>query len=221
MTGDTYDGGWELGTAIGGGMRLAYHRIEDGGIPWIWTGVNLLQIEKLASTSRTVTFSTNRLDRTDVAGTSLMEADIQAVLDTYHPGDTVSVVYNATDVTFDITFSADYALLWSTAPTNCNPIFNTVGAFDTFHDPLHSLDARYATSRPSTMELRIVQAEKANGARGDPGSLWVATADNQQVEQEFSLTGYSKSLTMSWYRLSLPGTVCPMTLPWELMFEDV
>jgi len=222
VSGDTYDGAWSLDKKISGGMKLVYHSIEDGGIPWIYDPVAFLGITDGVSETF-VSLANNIFDRIEPECIAKLEADLQAAMDAFYGGASVNIVYTGDlTQTFNVAFGIPMALQWASPGTTCQQVFDKVGAANTGLLTDHSLSARYATSRPETMEMFIDEGKGSNSTRGtDGGSIWVPAHDDEIVEQVFSLTGYSDTMTIRWTRLNIPQASCPMTLPWELMFADL
>lgn len=215
-TGFTYDGTWNLQQTISGVLKLTYHHINDGNLPWIYPGVEVM-IVQAAGGARTVTFPVIQTEKTDLGTATVIKTAIDLAM--VPDGITVAVLYVAATDTFDLTFTAAVVINWSDGPSTSNLVWNEVGSGDTASSVNQQLDCRYVDPRPPTLELEIGETiGGVQSSRVTDAILFIPTADFQLRDTSFQVNGNTTVLTIAWSRINAPGISVPMTNQWELQF---
>lgn len=216
-SGTTSDGVWDLQSPINGVLNLVWHSVDDGDIPWMFTGVNGLVIE-IGAADFTVTFTQSDLKKTDAALLVQLESDIDTGI--AGSGATVTVTYIAATDVFNLAFTMSAILKWSDVLSTSALVWNEVGSSDTIDAFNQTLDARYANNRPSTMELDITEGSSTNSTRLTTASLIIPLHDSLAATHGFTISGNISSLSLMWSRIYAPGIDCPFTLEWEMLFSQ-
>ncbi len=217
-TGTTANGTWTLDGLVSSTLKLAYHHIDDGSIPWTYTGIDTMLIDA-GGVFRTVTFGTIKTAKDDVATHTAMKTAIDLAL--VPDGVTVGVSYLAATDELRMVFSGAVIIGWGEPASTANLAFNEVGTSNTANLVTHDLSARYVDERPATLELEIAESGSTGvTSRGTDAHHFIPTSDFQVGGIELPISGATNTLTMLWSRINAPGIACPFDLQWELQFVN-
>lgn len=215
MAGTTTNGTWDLQQFISGFLTVLWHHVDDGDMPWIYTGVEVLIID-VGGVDYTVIFSQQSADKTLAAVATQLTTDLDAGLG--GSGITVaSLVYTAATDTFDIVFSGAVTLEWSNVLTTSDLVWNETA--DSATSVNQTFSARHATSRPASMELDIVEGSAINSSRNTSASMIIPLHDHI-AQGSWSIENHNTELNIVWSRTNAPGVECPFTQQWEILFSN-
>ncbi len=216
-TGNTYDGTWTVNEPIYLSPLLIYHFVDSTDIPWIYPGVQNLEVFDGVATTSIVTFPTLSSAKTDATQIAALKLAFDTGLALLPLTPTVTIVHDAANDQFTLTFTSVVSFLWAGAGTSSQPVWNTVGAAASPLSVNQVLSTRYVDSRPDVMEIEFVDVETTPSTRTTSATLFLPLQD-YQVSFRLNYLVDGGTVTLEWRRINIP-VACPMTNQWHLWFE--
>ena len=227
MTGNTYDGTWDLSDAITASKKLEFTFVDDQPIPYLYTGANTIRIDNADDGAGDVVigfdvaFGQLSSPRDAPATAAALLADINTALGGVGSLVTVStVVFNALTYAFDLVLlpvTASITWDWGHANTTAAAVFGFANA--ALNTSL-AWNATYVDPRPPVLEVLIAEAKNVvKSTRASLATMVVNISDTHESDvNSFLFDATHALLTITWCRCTAPGVPVPMNNDWHLKF---
>lgn len=218
--GDSFDGTFTMSGSISTSLSLGYHFIDDKNIPWMYNGINVVQI--FSATLGSIQYNFPQLDKPfdDVDQLLAVKNDITLKLLVLGiTCDDLIALLGPEDVPrWRFMFSEVVSMFWDAGTAKF--AFQGSFMFSTPPGQAHVIDVPLVDVRPNVMVVTIQEAESPGWitSHSGPASLHIPTSDFQHISQKVSIAGLHNTLDISWARTTSPGVICPMPNVWSLMF---
>jgi hypothetical protein len=214
-SGYSYNGNFDLNSSLLGTYYLKYHWVEDGDVPWIYSGYNVLSVKRNSTgSSSMIYFEKNSSDDTE----SIREF-LQTTFSQLSYGN-VSVTYSDTTGLHTMTFSEAVTLQWSSDYSSAKEIF---GVYSDISGTGFNLDMSFINLRPKFLQVHIDQTTSSSATSSiDRPTLLLPLYDDLCLGQQitYDSDNTTDSLNITFYRLGLTDGPVPIDLEWVLCFSS-
>lgn len=215
VSGYNYNGYFDMNTSLNGTYTLNYHWVEDGDIPWIYDGYNVLYVTR-DSTGSMNSISFGNSDSDDSGDiTTLLQTAFSSLA---YP--TVGVTYDSVTKLHTVTFSESVTLNWSNDNSSAKYVF---GIDDDYTGLSFSFDMSFVEVRPKFLQVNIDSVSSVGISSGnDRPTLLISLYDDLCVGQTitYDSADATDELGISFYKLGLGSSPVPMNLKWLLSFTS-
>jgi hypothetical protein len=215
IDGNTYDGTFQFNATVGGLFNCKSNYIEDGVIPWIYSGCDTLRITNAANTLSETVFFLGMSDTTVANVITMLQNAFDAI--SFLAG-TVAV-WNAATNSYDITISENSNLLWSISTSG--QVFDKkvdevaiAGAF--------SLSARDIDNRPKYLEVFFGGiSTNSQATRSIVSDFFISTFDEEVKDFNIQFDNLTTTTVIRFYRPNVINISVPFLLRWDFLFQGV
>lgn len=220
-SGNIYSGQWTIQSNISGDHRIVHSFFDDAeGVPWIYTGVDALEINDIVgAVSGTLSFTQSNLAFDDAAVLAQLNTDFSTFLAGIGATATVvSVVLDTPNLQYVVTFSDAIDALWTSGLTTADLVWNKT-ADDTAITVLN-LPLRYITDRPDSLDVLCSQVSvplASSRPSVNEVSFVVPLQDGLNAETKIKFV-HTSLINLVWSRHNAPGVAVPFNNQFHLVF---
>lgn len=244
-TGTIYDGTWEMSASFSGLYEVSYMYWETITVPWIWTGVDQIQLGYSNVTNGSpvnYTYvlvdlnaaSLSTLTTTGEVATAIKNAFATAI----SPDSNFSIVcvFHVDSLSYDVTFNFDnngdpgygkILLEWSNSLSTASGVFDK--AVDEVSEDLANGDAvtfnlssqHVLETDPKFLLLTIDESNSqiVSSCTNTKGTIIVATSDLPVTGQIVRFNTRQNQLNIGVYRTNISNSTVPVGTIWNLILK--